>query len=193
MYIGPPADDLEILARLPALLRGYLEQTNGYVAYHGGLHLRGASREPAWHSLRAAWEGPAALHRLYPEVRRDDVPFAEDALGDQFLLRGGIVHRLSGETGEIESLGLDLAEFDAAVRADPFGYLALAPLEEFRAQGGVLTPGQLLSVYPPFVIAESANGVSYRAVDAVDRRRWLADLARRLHGIPDGTRIDLTP
>jgi hypothetical protein len=50
------------------------------------------------------------------------------------VIREGVVHRLDGETGELESLQVDLADFDSATRADPIGYLGLLPLERFRAQ-----------------------------------------------------------
>jgi len=193
MYQGPPIDDHEILAWVPAELRRLLERVNGYVAYDGGLHLRGACTAPEWHSLRAAWTGPDALHRLFPAVRPDDVPFAEDALGDQYLARNGVVHRLSAETGEVESLEMDLPAFDEAVRADPVEALSLHPLEEFRARGGVLEPGELLSVYPPFVAAESAEGVTYRAVPAGERIRWLAELARSIADLPEGGRLEIIP
>jgi hypothetical protein len=189
MYIGPPIDDREILDALPAELRHLLELTNGYVAYYGGLHVRGACHAPEWHSLRAAWFGENALHALFPAIKPADIPFAEDAFGDQYVLRSGAVCRLSAESGELEPLGLDLMAFDSEVRADPIGFLALAPLEAFRARGGALNPGQLLNVYPPFIAKESSSGVSYRAISALEQRRWLADLARQLRNVPDGTRI----
>lgn len=189
MYQGPPIDDFEILDRLPPEYQDLLARANGYVAYNGGLHVRGACREPEWHSLRAAWEGPRALALLFREVTPDDVPFAEDALGDQFLLRGGTVHRLDAEMGEMRSLGLDLADFDAAVRADPVGYLSLAPLQNFRARGGELKPGQLLSAYPPFCLATPAADVSLRAVPAGDRIAFLAGFAAQIHELPDGTPV----
>jgi len=191
MYVGPPIDDLEMLERLPAPYRHLLERANGYVAYDGGLHVRGACLAPEWHSLRAAWDGDRALHRLFPAVAPGDIPFAEDALGDQYLLRAEVVHRLAGETGDVESLGVDLVGFDLAVRADPIGYLNLEPLEAFRAEGGALEPGQLLDVYPPYVFEESAVGVSFRAISAADRIEFLASLATQLRAIPDGTAVRL--
>lgn len=190
MYLGPEIDDFEILERLPAEYRGLLETTNGYVAFHGGLHVRGACFEPSWHSLRAAWLGDGAIHRYFPDVLAEDVPFAEDALGDQFLLRGATVWKLSGETGEVASLNMNLVEFDANVRADPDEFLELAPLERFRAEGGVLEPGQLLSVIPPFVFGESADGVSFRAIPTAERLSFLAKLAREIRNLPDGARVE---
>jgi hypothetical protein len=195
MYVGPPIDDPQILERLPVEYRDLVARANGYVAYHGGLHVRGACLTPEWHSLRAAWDGERAVHRLWPTVSPDDVPFAQDALGDQFVLRRGQVHRLAAETGELESLGVDLAGFDAAVRVDPFEYLSLGPLEAFRGEGGVLQPGQLLSVYPPYCVDSADARRSFRPIAAADRLGFLASLAAQLHNLPDGTavRFDILP
>jgi hypothetical protein len=193
MYLGPPINDSEILEALPPELFNLLRRANGYVAYHGGLHVRGACREPEWHSLRAAWYGPLAVHRLFPAVHVKDIPFGEDALGNQFVLREGMVHRLDAETGELDSLEVDLSNFDAATRADPIGYLALQPLERFRAEGGMLEPGQLLSVYPPYVFRESGDGASFRAIAGADRLGFLSELAAALRDLPDGTTIVIPP
>ena len=195
MYVGPPIDDPEMLERLPSEYRDLLARANGYIAYHGGLHVRGACLAPEWHSLRAAWDGERAVHRLWPTVLPNDVPFAQDALGDQFVLRGGQVHRLAAETGELVSLGVDLVGFDAAVRADPVEYLNLAPLEAFRAEGGVLQPGQLLSLYPPYCVDSPDTHRSSRAIAAADRLGFLSLLAARLRDLPDGSTVtfDILP
>src|SRR6187431_3048699 len=122
-YSGPPIDDEPLLARIPACLAEYLREMNGFIAFHGGLHVRGACLRPAWHSLRDAWAGASAFHRLYPNVRRRDVPFAEDCMGDQFLLRSGRVYKVSAETGAVEPLNVGLGEFFEAVTADPVEFL----------------------------------------------------------------------
>jgi hypothetical protein len=189
LYVGPSLDDIEILPRLPASYTRLLASRNGFIAFDGGLHIRGACLEPPWHSLRSAWEGPDALHQLFSEIGPDDVPFGQDALGDQFILRVGVVHRLSAESDELTSLNLDLDAFLAAAAADPIGFLALQPLLHFQAQGGRLTPGQLLSVYPPFVFKESGGDASLRAIPALERLRFLAQLARHVREAPDGTKI----
>lgn len=191
-FVGPPADDEAVLARVPVALAALLRKTNGFVAFGGGLHLRGACREPAWHSLAAAWEGPDALHRLFDEVEPEDVPFAEDAMGDQFLLRRGTVHALRAETGDIESMDADLAGFLSAACEDPACYLEMEPLLRFRREGGRLEPGQLLSAYPPFALAVSGNAsVSLRAIPARDRMGFLADFARQIRRLSDGAQVTL--
>ena len=189
IYTGAPLDDPEILERVPAELAAALRTRNGCIGYLGALHLRGACRTPAWHSLRHAWEGPDALHALFDEARPADVPFAEDAFGDQFLLRDGRVVRLSGELGEVTTVVESLEAFLASLRADPEQVLDYQPLLTFRRGGAELQPGQLLAAYPPFVLQVEHATRELRAVDALERRRSLAELARRLHGLPDGAEV----
>lgn len=188
-YNGPPIDDAEILEFIPADLRGLLERQNGFVAFRGGLHVRGACREPAWHSLRRIWMGEEALAERYTALSGDDIPFAQDALGDQYLLRGGVVFRLASETGEVESMGKTLSAFLTAAGDDPIDYLALAPLVRFGREGGRLEPGQLLSVFPPFCVETGSLERSYRAVAAADRLRFLADLADQIAAAADGETV----
>jgi hypothetical protein len=94
MYRGPPINDHDILALLPGPYARLLQQANGYIAYHGGLHIRGACHEPQWHSLRHNWLSPQAIYELYAEtLKTSDIPFGEDALGDQYILRDGSMRR----------------------------------------------------------------------------------------------------
>jgi hypothetical protein len=189
-YSGPPVDDEPLLARLPTSLADLLREMNGFIQFHGGLHVRGACLQPAWHSLREAWAGGSAFHRLYPNVRRRDVPFAEDCMGDQFLLRSGRVYKLAAETGAVAPLNVDLGGFFDAVTGDPLEFLALHPLLRFLQEGGRLEPGQLLSAFPPFCTKQSAEGVSLTAIATEERRQFLADLAAQLRDLPEGTEIE---
>jgi hypothetical protein len=93
-FVGPPIDDREILAKILANLAGLLEQLTGFIQFHGGLLVWGACRQPSCHSLRDAWFGAHAFHNLYPAIHLKYIPFAEDCLGDQFILRDERVLRL---------------------------------------------------------------------------------------------------
>jgi hypothetical protein len=79
-------------------------------------------------------------------------------------------------------------EFLACAEADPIGFLQLSHLSRFQKEGGVLTPGFLLSVYPPFIAKECVNP-SLRAIPALERRSCLADFSRQIENIQDGQRI----
>lgn len=189
-FSGPAIDDPALLDQLPKSLANLLEQTNGFIQYHGGLHVRGACKEPAWHSLRAAWLGDEAFHRHYPELTPDDIPFGEDCLGDQFYLREGIVWRLFAETGETETLEVNFSEFMKETQDDPGEELGLQPLLQFQRDGGKLQPGQLLSAYPPFCTEQAVDGVTVSAVSCEERHRFLADFAAKLRDLPNDGRID---
>ena len=186
-YQGPDIDDAAILERLPAALRRLLGSVNGFIQFGGGLHVRGACRQPDRHALRVAWDGDTALHTLYAHVTPQDVPFAQDCVGDQFLLRDGEVLRLDGETGDIRPQAGGLVSFLAAANADPVDYLMMQPLLQLLDEGGTLDPGQLICAYPPFCTVESGKGVSLRAMCALDLIRSHAHVAAQLP--PDGSRI----
>ena len=119
-----------------------------------------------------------------------DIPFAEEACGDQFLLRDDRVLRLAAETGDVAEASPDLGTFLGAVRDEGIQRLGLAPLLAFQSEGHRLLPGQLLSVYPPFCTKEAARGVSLRAVPAHQRLSFLAELARQLRDVPDGGHVE---
>lgn len=190
-YQGPEVDDEALLAQLPSELSRLLRQINGFVQFSGGLHVRGACAQPPWHSLRAVIGGPGAIHVLFPAVRSSDVPFAQDCLGDQFLLRDGEVLQLQAETGELESRGCGLMQFLEQAQQSPVEYLSLQPLLQFHQEGGSLQLGQLLNVYPPFCSKEAADGVSLRAVPAEERLRFLGGLSAQLAQVPENGKLQL--
>jgi hypothetical protein len=185
-YVGPEITDAEILDRAPEDYRRLLNQTNGFILFDGGLHVRGAVLVPEWHSLRKVWLGDFALYKLFPAIGESDVPFAQDCLGDQFVLKDRIVHRLDAELGEVESLGMDLDTFLNHAQENPVEFLSLRPLLQFMNEGGELKPGQLLSAYPPFITKESAGGISLRAISMFDRLGFLADFARQIANVSRG-------
>jgi len=190
-YLGPSLDDVEILPRLPPAYVRFLASRNGFVAFGGGLHVRGAVLDPEWHSIRAALEGPSAPHVLFDALTPADVPFAQDALGDQFILRDGLVYRLHGEAGNLQPLQVDFVSFLERCAANPVDYLSLQPLLTFQAQGGKLTPGQLLSVYPPFLIDTGKSERSYAAVPAIQVLTSLGRFASEVRDLPDGTKVKI--
>ena len=189
-FTGPAIDDHDLLDKLPKALAGVLRETNGFIQYHGGLHVRGACHAPAWHSLRDAWIGDDAFHQHYPEMTPEDIPFGEDSLGDQFFLREGIVWRLFAETGEIESLEMNFSQFMESVQKDPIEELALQPLMQFQEDGGDLEPGQLLAAFPPYCTEEAEEGVTLAAIPSAERHSFLAEFAAKIRDLPDGERIN---
>jgi hypothetical protein len=171
-------------------LQQLLAQRNGFVAFRGGLHVRGACVEPRWHSLRAAMEGPESFAERYRVVKAGDVPFAQSVFGDQFILRGTSVHRLDGYADTLDPVADDLTGFFFKVQEDPIGMLALGHLAQYEGTGETLRPGELLMEWPPFVVEGSEKGVSLRRIPAAERLEFLADIAKQLRGVADGTRVE---
>jgi hypothetical protein len=190
-YEGRKITDEGILNDLPADYRSMLKQINGFILYGGGLHVRGACKSPKWHSLRNVWTGSFALHKHYSALLESDVPFAQDCVGDQFILRDHRVHRLDAETGRLESMEVDLKEFLKRTQKNSVEYLSLYPLLRYQIEGNSLKPGQLLNVYPPFCFEESSKGVSIKAIAMFDRLGFLADLSKQIAELPEGGRIEI--
>jgi hypothetical protein len=194
LFTGGELTDLVTFAQLPVYLQTFLREQNGVVAYFGGLHIRGCVTEPTWHSLDAAWHGEEAFWRTYDEVMESDIPFGQDCVGNQFLLRGDAVLWLDTETGELADLEVDFKHFLFGVEKFPLDALSMEPLRAFQQGGGVLRPGQLLSVYPPFCMATNdQQASSTKAISAAERLAWLANFYRQIKDLPDGQSIRFTP
>ncbi len=183
-FMGPAVDDQELVPLLPPELRSLLEQVNGYVQFGGGFHLRGASRDPEWHSLRRAWMSDEAFHLFYRAISETDVPFAQDFMGNQFLLRAGMVIKLHTETGEVEELAMGLMDFLEAIQADPDELLSLYILQEFRTGGGGLEPGELLNADPPIESIQEGEGVTMAPVPADEQLGFLRRHHRQIRVVP---------
>lgn len=195
-FKGPPFEEREVVvAALPDNLVGLLRQINGFILFGGGLHVRGVCAVPAWHSLSSVIFGPNALHSSYPALCGSDVPFAQDCVADQYVLRDRAVHKLEAETGKLQALNLALPEFFAAMQANPVEFLGMQPLVRHQQESGPLEPGQVLHAYPPFSSKEAASGVSLKAVPVAEALAYLADLSRRISSMADGQifRINVVP
>jgi hypothetical protein len=186
-FVGPALEpDPELFGALPSNLRSLLEQLNGFILYEGGLHVRGVCKNPEWHGLRTVMYGESALHRLYPALRTTDVPFAQDCVADQYVLRDRIVSKLEAETGTLLPLALTLPAFFEAIQANPIEFLGMQPLLRHEQESGALQPGQVLHVYPPFCTREAADGVSLKAVPVAEAIAFLADFAHMIGGLSEG-------
>jgi hypothetical protein len=206
VWQGPEISDPEILGDLPEELQWLLGSINGFIQFAGGLHVRGACVTPQWHSLRECWRGEQALHHTYQQLKPEDIPFAQDYLGNQFLLRGDEVLRLSGETGALATPLKGIFAVQAgtvtqtpAVSLDIFlmfpqrypQSLGLELLDRFREDGGSLEAGQLLHAYPPLCSKEARQGVgiAMKAVPVEERLAFLAKTARKVQSLREGEEI----
>lgn len=177
-YEGPEFEaDQQIEEMLTENLLMLLKQINGFIQLAGGLHVRGLCTEPKWHSLKEAIKGENAICKLYPVVKETDIPFAQDCMADQYLLRNKTIYKLEAETGKLFSLEIGLSDFFAAINNDPVEFLGLEPLLELRDRDYHLQPGQIILATPPYSSEESKNGVDLSIVDAKTAILKLSDTA----------------
>ena len=191
-FVGPDyKEGFEIESSLPDNLISMLRQVNGFIQFGGGLHVRGICKEPEWHSLEFALKGSSSFHLLFSEVKETDIPFAQDCVADQYLLRDGEVIKLHSETGEIEVFNFGLAVFFAKVSENPQEFLGLEPLMQLHNENKALEPGQVIHVYPPFCTKQASDGVYLKPVDAIEAHSYLAKLSSQIGSMADGEPIKL--
>ena len=192
-FAGPPIEESSSLeATLPRNLLELLRQVNGFIQHGGGLHVRGICSNPEWHSLALAMQGPNALYLSYPELFPTDIPFAQDCLADQFILRDGVVFRLESETGNLECLGISLSNFFERSQEDPIEFLSMHPLLQYQSENQTyLEPGKVLHAYPPYCTAEAENGVHLASVPVADAIAYLAHLSSCLRNLKEGDAFDI--
>ena len=176
-YIGPDITDFDTYQKLPADLQSILSKKNGYLQYNSAFHLRGCCTEPAWHSLAHYWTGDLALFSLYPNIQPDDIPFAENILGDQIFLREDVVWYLNGETGNIFCYNLDLQNFLQLINENPTEHLNCTILTHYLQSNEQAKPGQLLHAYPPLITSQAKISVTITAVDQESQLQSLSQLA----------------
>jgi hypothetical protein len=114
-------------------------------------------------------------------------------VGNQFLLRGDAVLLLDTETGELADLEVDFKHFLFGVEKYPLDALGMEPLRGFQLQGGVLPPGQLLSLYPPVCVAIAGTKPKVKLQPVAERLNWLADFYRQIKDLPSGQQVHLSP
>lgn len=185
-YRGGEIEDRDIYEAMPGILQDFYEQSNGLIAFEGGLQIHGCVNSPNWFSLRNAM---AFVHDNYDAVRPDDIPFAQDCLGDHYVLSGETVVHLNGETGEIDPLEITFEQFLIQACEDAVDFLSLQPLEMFRANGGVIEPGELLNVYPPFSMQSDDQDYDLKVIDAMEQRNFLADYYAQIKNLKDGQEV----
>lgn len=190
-YIGAPVSDSATFKLLPFEMQAFMLQNNGLIAYFGGIHFRGCCQEPAWHSIKEAWQGEQAFWRIYKKVRQSDLPFAQDAVGNQFLLRHNQVWFLDTETGAMQNLNVDFSRFVEAVQRFPGEALDLRAVGTFMQAGAALAPGELLAVYPPQCIQTNGEELNLTRMPVATRLDSLANLHKQVIKLKPGQQIRL--
>ncbi len=176
---------------IPRDLKSLLNQINGFIQYHGGLHIRGVCQSPDWHSINEVMNGKFAFYKNYAGIIETDIMFAQDCMGDQYFIRKNIIYKLYSESGDIEFKDDSFNKFMKRSIEDPIDYLELQPLLQFQNDGNNLSPGQVLHATPPFCTQEAENGVHLGAVPISEALLLLPEMAKVISTLSDGEKFDI--
>lgn len=167
-----------------------LGRLDGFYAFEGALHVR------SWMSVGASiigvadWNAVDLWRGQFKDLDSGTVFFAEDIFGCQFGLDSGMrVVSFDPEIGEIDQVAESLEEWARAM-LDSFEVLSGHPLAHaWQMVNGPIAHGCRLIPVTPFVLGGEFSVANLRAVDAVEGMLARANLAKQIHGLPDGTEI----
>lgn len=178
------------LGRVGDELFDLLERRNGFYAFESALHVLPVGQIPGQMDLER-WNSPQLWRRDYGELAVGHLFFAEDALGDQYSLRGDGIAWFDAETGAIEEFAISLDEWASKIIATPGECTAWPLAHVWQERHGALTPGERLVPKIPFVMGGRYDLDNLYSLDAVEAMRFRAHIARQIKDLPDGSRIEL--
>jgi len=191
-YHNNEITDFETFEKLPNELRDFLKQSNGLIAFNGGLQIKGCTSNPDWISLQEVWNGKLRLVQTYDCLLETDIPFAQDPFGDQFILRDNLVYRLNSKFGELENLDLTFNKFIEAVVNNPVEVLMLESFNQLFQMKIRLKPGQLINVFPPFMFDIGNNEERvFKPVPAPEQISFLKKLYLETKQLSEGQNIEI--
>lgn len=171
-----------------------LRRKNGFFAFESALHVMPTVGSDTAIDV-ARWNSESLWRSEYGDLARDYLFFSEDLFGNQFGIKGGIVYRFDAETAESEPIADDIRGWARRILRE-YPTLTGYPLgHAWQSIHGPLEPLRRLSPKTPFVVGGEYSVTNLYDSDAVEGMRFRGFLARRLHALPDGAKIEfkITP
>lgn len=180
---------LQCFGKLGHELAGFLRRKNGFYAFESALHVFPACQEEGIIDLDS-WNSPHLWIEEYGNMALETLFFAEGIFGDQFGVKGREIVRFEAETGLSEPIATSLEDW-ASLIVEDYNYQTGYPLaHKWQEKHGSLPCGQRLVAITPFVLGGDFDITNLFALDGVKAMRYHADLALRIRGVPNGTKIE---
>lgn len=163
---------------------------NGFYAFESALHVFPATTSKEvigldrWNSLQG-WRSD------YGDLSQGCLFFAEDLVGGQFCVVDGAFYKFDPETGDRQLIGHSIAEWASVILKDDESQ-TLWPLgHKWQEKHGPLPTGKRLGPKTPFVLGGHYAPDNLYLVEPEKLMRFYANLARQIHDLPEGARVEL--
>ena len=192
--IGGPARELppairELAGPLATGLTDLLSRKNGCYAFESALHVFPVSPLLSEERSLETWNSSQLWVSDYDGLADGCLFFAEDIFGGQFCITATGISTFDPETGELQLVAKDIADW-AAVILDDYETQTGYPLaHEWQRHNGPISPDRRLIPRTPFVLGGEFAVENLQDQDSVTGMRSRADLARQLKGLPDRSQV----
>jgi hypothetical protein len=163
---------------------------NGCYVYHFALLIRPFSNKGQPLGV-VEWNDPDLWKKSYTIDLSNDLFFAEDIFGMQFVIHEDSICTFDPETSQFEPMANSLAEWaEEVIRDTDFrtGY----PLGvEWQQQNRPLQPGERLLPKVPFVLGGEFKASELYALNDVEGMRFRASIANQIRNLPDGAQVQI--
>lgn len=164
---------------------------NGFFAYDRALRVFPLGKTEEGFDLEE-WNSAELWRSAYGDILTgEELFFAEDIFGEQFLIREGSVWRFDPETGEQEAFAPTLDEWAYRILDEDQIEVGTLFANDWTHLHGPLDARKRLIPRRLFTLGGQFELENLFAADAVKAMRFRGEFARQIRDLPDGTEIEL--
>jgi hypothetical protein len=165
-----------------------LSGKNGFFAFESALHVFPVTSDKSIIDIDR-WNSDNLWKCEYGELTNGLFFFAEDVFGVQFCIANDSVSTFDPETGNVEFFSANVSQWCERVVKEKEEVTGYPLAKEWKQRFGPIPQGSRLIPRTPFVCGGKYEISNVVLVDAVKGMRIRGDIARQIHGKPDGTQI----
>lgn len=167
-----------------------LAYKNGFHAFESALRFFPAIDSTAIDGI-LSWNHPDLWKFEYGNLASDFLFFASDVFGGQFGIKEEKIYHFDPETADAELVS-DTIDGWAETILLKYRSLTGFPLaRRWQTENGALSIREVLFPKKPFVLGGEYSLTNLVALDSVRAMKNYANLARQIHELPDGSKIEL--
>ena len=170
-----------------------LSRRNGFYAFESALHVFPFGGTELPERSLGEWNSPLLWTGSYEKLAPRGVAFAEDVFGGQFILLDGRVHSFDPETAEVSPFADDIPGWCEQILARYNYVTGWKVAHDWQTAHGRLRAGHRLIARIPFFAGGEFTGENVVPVESAVALRYLAHLANKISGVPDGQHLRFNP